>query len=73
MVGRASVPARKMGGQGRPPHRNVAPEETFPSGLKLFTKAEACENHVKQPPPAEFCRRGRLLYNIIDLPKKLLG
>ena len=29
LVGRASVPAGTLDGQGRPPHQNKAPEVTF--------------------------------------------
>jgi hypothetical protein len=33
---------------------------------------DLCEKHVEQPPPAVFCRRGRLLYNILIM-KRIFG
>jgi len=33
--------------------------------MMVLPDRDFCENQVEQPPPAVFCRRGRLLYNLL--------
>jgi hypothetical protein len=39
--------------------------------MMILPDRDFCENHVEQPPPAVFCRRGRLLYNILIIKEFL--